>query len=83
MFVAMKHFTPHSTVLYRVTLREYENVGGRGGAGKMNRWEGENRELYGAKKKTKEKKNRIEENIGRNHRFGKVRIFCVRWNEIK
>jgi len=48
----------------------------------MNGWERENRKLYGVKKKMKKKKNIIEENIRRSHRFGKVRTFFVRRNEI-
>jgi hypothetical protein len=48
----------------------------------MNGWERGNRKLYGAKKKMKKKKNRMEENIRRSHRFRKVGTFCVRWNEI-
>ena len=48
----------------------------------MNRWERGTSKLYGTKKNMKKKKNRMEENIRRSHRFGNVRTFCVRRNEV-
>jgi hypothetical protein len=48
----------------------------------MNGWERGKSKLRGAKKRVKKKNNRVEENIQRSYRVGKVGTLCARWNEI-